>query len=81
VILWDTGTCITQGRDPAEEQWKHGELKFSLHGTKLSGSFVLVRLPGNEDMRKLADAVNDADRTCERKSSLPTTLPDLSRAT
>ena len=47
VILWDTGTYTVEGNLTAEEQLNKGELKFSLHGEKLNGSFVLVRLKGS----------------------------------
>jgi len=41
VMLWDTGTYDTGGS--AAEQLKRGELKFTLHGKKLKGGFVLIR--------------------------------------
>jgi bifunctional non-homologous end joining protein LigD len=44
VILWDKGTYTTEGALSAAEQWQKGELKIVLHGRKLEGSFVLVRL-------------------------------------
>jgi bifunctional non-homologous end joining protein LigD len=44
VILWDRGTYEPVGHVPAEEQVARGEIKFTLHGTKLNGGFVLVRL-------------------------------------
>ncbi len=52
VIVWDCGTFDVEGSLPASEQIKRGELKFILHGQKLRGSFVLVKLrraeKGNE---------------------------------
>src|ERR1700726_3744606 len=44
VIIWDQGTYEVEGSADAAEQIERGELKFSLHGHKLNGSFVLVRL-------------------------------------
>lgn len=44
VRIWDRGTFQTEGTAPAEEQIEHGEIKFSLDGTRLKGRFVLVRL-------------------------------------
>src|ERR1700674_1147310 len=41
VILWDVGTYTVEGNLSAQEQLNKGELKFSLHGRKLNGSFVL----------------------------------------
>ena len=42
VMLWDTGTWEIENGDVAKAMEK-GELKFCLHGTKLKGSWVLVR--------------------------------------
>src|SRR6266436_3929082 len=44
VILWDKGTYTTEGNLSAEEQLRKGDLKIVLHGQKLNGSFVLVKL-------------------------------------
>ncbi len=44
VILWDKGTYTTEGNLSAEEQLRKGDLKIFLHGQKLNGSFVLVKL-------------------------------------
>ncbi len=52
VIVWDRGPFDVEGKMPASEQLKRGELKFVLHGHKLRGGFVLVKLrraqKGNE---------------------------------
>ena len=44
VIIWDQGTYEPEGPLSAAEQLERGELKFRLHGHKLNGSFVLVKL-------------------------------------
>jgi bifunctional non-homologous end joining protein LigD len=44
VIIWDQGTYEPEGTASTAEQIERGELKFRLHGHKLNGSFVLVRL-------------------------------------
>jgi len=44
VIVWDEGTFEPEGTLSAAEQIERGELKFRLHGKKLNGSFVLVKL-------------------------------------
>lgn len=50
VMLWDRGTWEPEG-DP-HEMMRKGDLKFTLHGDKLRGSWVLVRMkprPGRSD--------------------------------
>src|SRR5437763_8328965 len=42
VMVWDRGTFEGEGGLPVSEQLQRGELKFTLHGEKLRGSFVLV---------------------------------------
>ena len=44
VKIWDEGHFAPEGNLPASEQLRRGELKFTLDGKKLRGSFVLVRL-------------------------------------
>src|ERR1700752_1312300 len=44
VIIWDEGTYAPEGSESAAKQLERGELKFRLHGKKLRGSFVLVKL-------------------------------------
>jgi len=44
VIIWDEGTYEPEGPLSTNEQLQRGELKFRLHGHKLNGSFVLVKL-------------------------------------
>ena len=45
VMVWDNGTWSPEGEDPLEALHK-GDLKFSLYGRKLRGSWVLVRTRG-----------------------------------
>ncbi len=47
VIVWDEGTFEPEGSRSAREQIDGGELKMTLHGHKLKGSFVLVKLRGS----------------------------------
>ncbi len=42
VIVWDRGTWVPETPD-VDAALRRGELKFTLHGTKLRGSWVLVR--------------------------------------
>ena len=44
VMLWDRG--VWESDDP-ERGFKKGDLKFTLHGDKLHGSWVLVRMKGD----------------------------------
>lgn len=46
VMLWDRGTWVPEG-DPGRMLAK-GDLKFSLHGEKLHGSWVLVRMKNDK---------------------------------
>ena len=43
VMVWDRGTYDVEGPDDVGAAFNKGELKFSLHGTKLKGSWALVR--------------------------------------
>ena len=43
VMIWDSGTWEPEQDDPGAAL-KKGDLKFTLHGRKLKGSWVLVRL-------------------------------------
>ena len=45
VMVWDRGTWESEDADVATSL-KNGELKFVLHGSKLKGSWVLVRTKG-----------------------------------
>jgi bifunctional non-homologous end joining protein LigD len=51
VRIWDEGHFQLEGSLSASEQLKSGELKFTLDGKKLQGSFVLVKLR-NRDASK-----------------------------
>src|ERR1700684_1350142 len=44
VQLWDRGFWIPGGRKDPETAFKNGELKFTLEGQRLRGSWVLVRM-------------------------------------
>lgn len=45
VMLWDIGTWVSESEN-VDEALKRGDLKFSLHGKKLHGSWALVRTRG-----------------------------------
>jgi len=44
VMIWDRGFWMPEGRKPAAQQLRDGELKFIIAGEKLKGGFVLVRM-------------------------------------
>jgi bifunctional non-homologous end joining protein LigD len=47
VMLWDRGYWTPEGTKPTQEAFKSGDLKFTLEGSKLHGSWVLVRMRGD----------------------------------
>ncbi|HEV7610512.1 MAG TPA: DNA ligase D [Steroidobacteraceae bacterium] len=47
VQLWDRGYWIPEGARPPEEALSAGDLKFTLEGARLHGSWVLVRMRGD----------------------------------
>jgi bifunctional non-homologous end joining protein LigD len=49
VMLWDRGYWEPEGDMTAEEALKKGDLKFTLEGDRLHGSFVLVRMRHDRD--------------------------------
>src|SRR5216684_6282200 len=65
VMVWDRGTFHLEGNLGALKQLEKGEIKFSLNGEKLRGSFVLVKLKQSEKgnewlMIKHKDAAEDS---------------------
>jgi bifunctional non-homologous end joining protein LigD len=64
-MVWDRGTFHVEGNLDALRQLEKGEIKFSLNGEKLRGSFVLVKLKQSEKgnewlMIKHKDAAEDS---------------------
>ncbi|MCM2474369.1 DNA ligase D [Rhizobium sp. CG5] len=49
VMLWDRGYWEPEGSASPEEALAKGDLKFTLHGERLQGSFVLVRMRRDRD--------------------------------
>jgi bifunctional non-homologous end joining protein LigD len=47
VMLWDRGFWSPEGAKTTEDAFKAGDLKFTLEGAKLKGSWVLVRMRGD----------------------------------
>jgi bifunctional non-homologous end joining protein LigD len=48
VMIWDRGAYEPEGTDDIEAALRKGELKFVLTGSKLKGSWVLVRTRSNQ---------------------------------
>ncbi|HEX9495105.1 MAG TPA: DNA polymerase ligase N-terminal domain-containing protein [Candidatus Limnocylindria bacterium] len=74
VMLWDTGTYEPETADVGTAL-KAGELRFTLHGKKLRGGWVLVRTGGRKWLlikRKDAFASKDVDITAEKPRSVKT---------
>jgi bifunctional non-homologous end joining protein LigD len=57
VMLWDRGFWAADG--DAEKALRKGELRFTLVGEKLQGSFVLVRLRGDRGARQAHELALD----------------------
>jgi bifunctional non-homologous end joining protein LigD len=49
VMLWDRGFWMPEGTKDVDAALRKGELKFTLAGQKLQGSFVLVRMKNDRD--------------------------------
>jgi bifunctional non-homologous end joining protein LigD len=47
VMLWDRGYWTPEGDKPTQDALESGDLKFALEGSKLHGSWVLVRMRGD----------------------------------
>ena len=48
VMLWDRGFWIPEGAKSTQDALQAGDLKFTLEGDKLKGSWVLVRMRGDK---------------------------------
>ncbi len=67
VMLWDRGFWIPEGTKTTEDALQSGDLKFTLEGEKLKGSWVLVRMRGDKFRGKRTNWLlikhHDADST------------------
>ena len=81
VMVWDRGTW-TPEVDDVDAALKHGELKFTLHGEKLRGSWVLVRTPRGWLLMKHRDkyaAAKDVLAASPRSAISGKTLVEIAR--
>lgn len=72
VMLWDHGTYEPEAEDPGKAL-RAGELRFTVHGKKLHGGWVLVRTGGRKWLlikRKDAAASKTADITTAKPRSV-----------
>ena len=69
VIVWDRGTWEPEGDGDPEDALEDGELKFTLHGEKLKGSWVLVKMKGRGDDNWLL--IKHGDRHATRQAKKP----------
>ena len=80
VMLWDRGTW-TPEIDDVDAALKKGDLKFTLDGYKLKGSWVLVRTKGWLGARRSSDG---GDRGCSSSTATtgraPSTSPSSRRS-
>jgi bifunctional non-homologous end joining protein LigD len=81
VMLWDRGFWAAEGNADPERALRKGELKFTLAGEKLQGSWVIVRMRHDRDGGKRNNwlLIKHHD-DYERKGDLPVTDQDRSVA-
>ena len=48
VMLWDQGTWEPKANEDPREMYRRGKLEFELHGEKLKGKWILVRMHARE---------------------------------
>lgn len=70
VMVWDRGTWEPEGDDKPKDQIKDGELKFTLYGEKLKGSWVLVKMKGRGEDNWLLIKHKDQRATRQAKDPL-----------
>jgi DNA ligase D-like protein (predicted 3'-phosphoesterase) len=67
VIVWDTGRFDVLTDESAEKALANGHLKVGLHGSKISGSFSLIRRPTDRHEQWLLIKKDDAGADRRRK--------------
>jgi bifunctional non-homologous end joining protein LigD len=83
VMIWDHGWWEPEGED-VDRALSKGDLKFRLHGQKLSGSWVLVRMRDRQWLlikhRDEAARADDVTALEPRSAVSSRTLPEIARA-
>jgi bifunctional non-homologous end joining protein LigD len=80
VQLWDRGYWIPLGNNSPEDALKDGELKFTLEGQRLKGSWVLVRLKNDRFGNKRTNWLLIKHRDKFAKAAGAQALLDLNRS-
>src|SRR3979409_2118553 len=81
VMLWDRGFWATEDGGDPERALRKGELKFTLAGEKLKGSWVIVRMRQDRERSKRNNWLLIKHRDGhERDNSAPVTYQDQSVA-
>jgi bifunctional non-homologous end joining protein LigD len=80
VQLWDRGYWAPMGDASAEQALKSGDLKFTLEGQRLTGSWVLVRLKNDRYGNKRTNWLLIKHRDASAKPGGGQTLLDLDRS-
>lgn len=80
VMVWDNGTWRPQGNP--RKGYREGNLKFELHGHKLHGRWVLVRMKGKGEKQHPWLLIKEKDRFARPSSqfSVVDELPDSVKA-
>ncbi|MDQ5841860.1 MAG: ATP-dependent DNA ligase, partial [Thermoproteota archaeon] len=75
VIVWDIGTYATE-RD-IREQYREGKISFILNGTKIKGSFTIIRIRQQKKQWLLIKSSGDEKYYNHNSHSSTTSPPDL----
>lgn len=83
VMIWDRGTWEPEGKD-VDQALAKGDLKFTLYGKKLRGSWVLVRMRGRQWLlikhRDKDSSTADVTAAKPRSAVSRRTLADIARS-
>jgi bifunctional non-homologous end joining protein LigD len=74
VIVWDTGTYTTE-RD-IRQQFRDGKISFTLNGTKIKGSFALIRIRQRHKQWLLIKSDDDYSSSATSEPDLTVTSPE-----
>ena len=79
VMLWDRGTYDAEdggGAESLREGYRRGDLKITLHGARLEGSWVLVRMkrPGRPQWLLIKHADDGADQSRDIVAEVETSV-------